>query len=124
MDKNTTIRLNRRKRGAEGEALAASFLEHNGLKILQRNYRYERGEVDIVAEDGDELVFVEVKARRTKSYGDPEESVTPKKQQQIRTVAEGYLFEHNIDGKACRFDVVGIFFRNGKPEINHLKNAF
>ena len=94
------------------------------MTILQRNYRFERGEIDIIAEDGEELVFVEVKARRTKAFGEPEDSVTTQKQEQIQRVAEGYLFEHAISDRACRFDVVAIFFRNGKAEINHLKNAF
>ena len=116
---------NRRKqRGAEGEALAARFLEQQGMRVLQRNYRYERGEIDIIVEDGEELVFVEVKARRTKSFGEPEDSVTPQKQDQIRSVAEGYLLEHGIQNTACRFDVVAIFFHHGKAEINHLRNAF
>jgi putative endonuclease len=94
------------------------------MKILCRNYRFERGEIDVVAEDGRELVFVEVKTRRTKSYGEPEEAVNAKKQAQLRKVAEGYLFEHRIDDRPCRFDVVAIFFHNGKAEIKHFKNAF
>lgn len=94
------------------------------MSIRQRNYRFERGEVDIVADDGEELVFVEVKARRSKSYGEPEEAVDEKKQAQLRRVAEGYLFEHEIEGRACRFDVVAIFFHNGRAHINHFKSAF
>ena len=94
------------------------------MTIRQRNYRFERGEVDIVADDGDEIVFVEVKARRSKSYGEPEEAVTENKQAQLQRVAEGYLFEHEIEDRACRFDVVAIFFHNGKAQINHFKNAF
>ena len=121
---NTPKKDQRKKRGAEGESLAARFLERHGMTILQRNYRYERGEIDIIAEEGEELVFVEVKARRTKSYGEPEDSVTQHKQEQIQTVAEGYLLEHDIRDRACRFDVVAIMFHNGKAEINHIRNAF
>ena len=124
MTKTQPTRDKRKQRGAAGEELAARFLEQCGMKILRRNYRYERGEIDIIAEDGDELVFIEVKARRTRSYGEPEDSVTPQKQEQIRTVAEGYLLEHDIDDRSCRFDVVGIFYHHGKAEINHIKNAF
>ena len=114
----------RKQRGAAGEALAAQFLEQQGLKILSRNFRFERGEIDIVAEDGDELVFVEVKARRTNAFGEPEDAVTPQKQEQIQHVAEGYLLEHNIRDHSCRFDVVAIVFQQGKAKINHIKNAF
>lgn len=124
MSNKKQTRDRRKQRGAVGESLAAQFLQRGGMKILHRNYRFERGEIDIVAEDGEELVFVEVKARRSKSYGEPEEAVTEQKQEQLRKVADGYLFEHGIEGRACRFDVVAIFFHNGKADINHFKNAF
>ncbi len=114
----------RKRRGAVGELLAVRFLEREGMKILRRNYRFERGEIDIVAEEGEEIVFVEVKARRSKAFGEPEEAVTDHKQEQLRKVAEGYLFEHELSDRACRFDVVAIFFHNGRAEINHIKNAF
>ena len=114
----------RKHRGAVGESVAARFLQDQGLVILQRNYRFERGEIDIVAQEGDELVFVEVKSRRSKSFGEPEEAVTQKKQEQIRKVAEGYLYEHAAENSPCRFDVVAIIFDNGEAQISHLKNAF
>ncbi len=116
--------LNRRKKGAQGEDLAARYLSRKGFRILERNYRFERGEIDLIAEDGDELVFVEVKARRSKSYGEPEDAVTPQKEEQIKKTAEGYLFEHQIEDRPCRFDVVSILFSNGKAEIRHIPNAF
>lgn len=117
-------KVNKRAQGAIGENLAAEFLEKNGYLILQRNYRFERGEIDLVAKDGDELVFVEVKARTSKAFGSPEEAVTPEKQKQIRNVAEGYLFEHEIENQACRFDVVAIHYMNGNPIIKLIRNAF
>jgi putative endonuclease len=116
--------VNRRKQGAAGEDLAVRYLQKKGLKILQRNYRFERGEIDIVAEDGDELVFVEVKARRSNAFGAPEDAVTEEKQKQIYDVADGYLFEHDVDDRPCRFDVVAIEFRNGRTELRHIRNAF
>jgi putative endonuclease len=116
--------INRRTQGKAGEDLAASFLERNGLKILERNYRFERGEIDLIAEEGDELVFVEVKARRSKMYGSPEDAVTEEKQEQVHAVADGYLFERDIDNRPCRFDVVAIEFKNGKAEIRHTRDAF
>lgn len=114
----------RKQSGAAGESLAVRHLQEAGLAILERNYRFERGEIDIVAQEGDELVFVEVKARRTRSFGPPEEAVTERKRDQIRKVAEGYLYEHAMEDRPCRFDVVAIIFENGKAHIDHLKNAF
>jgi putative endonuclease len=116
--------INRRIQGKAGEDLAARFLERNGLKIIERNYRFERGEIDLIAEEGDEIVFVEVKARHSTVYGSPEDAVTEEKQEQVHTVAEGYLFEHNIDNRPCRFDVVAIEFKNDKAEIRHIRDAF
>ena len=115
---------NHRIQGKAGEDLAAAFLQRNGLNILERNYRFERGEIDLIAEEGDELVFIEVKMRRSTMFGVPEDAVTEKKQEQVHTVAEGYLFEHDIDNRPCRFDVVAIEFKNGTAEIRHIRNAF
>jgi putative endonuclease len=116
--------LNRRSQGKAGEELAAQYLEGNGLKILERNYRFERGEIDLIAEEGEELVFVEVKARRSDIYGSPEDAVTEEKQEQVHAVADGYLFERDIDNRPCRFDVVAIEFKNGCTEIRHIRDAF
>jgi putative endonuclease len=114
----------RKGRGSAGEALAVEYLEQQGMKVLQRNYRFERGEIDIVAEDGKELVFVEVKARRTTAFGEPIEAVDAKKQAQLWKVAEGYLYEHRLEHRACRFDVVAIFFHHSNVHIKHFKHAF
>jgi putative endonuclease len=116
--------INRRIQGKAGEDLAARFLERNGFKIIDRNYRFERGEIDLIAEEGDELVFVEVKARRSTVFGAPEDAVTEEKQEQVQRVADGYLFEHDIDNRLCRFDVVAIEFKDGKADIRHIRNAF
>ena len=116
--------INKRASGARGEDQAVDYLSKKGYRILERNFRFERGEIDIVAEDNEVLVFVEVKARWNKSYGDPEDAITMHKRTQIRTVAEGYLFKHNIDGKECRFDVVAIEYQKNGPLIRHIKNAF
>ena len=116
--------LNRRSQGKAGEDLAAHFLEQSGLKILERNFRFERGEIDLIAEEGEELVFVEVKARRSNAFGAPEDAVTEKKQEQVHAVAEGYLFIHDIDDRPCRFDIVAIEYRKGTAEIRHIRDAF
>jgi putative endonuclease len=116
--------INRRILGKAGEDLAARFLEQQGFIIIERNYRFERGEIDLIAEDGEELVFVEVKARRSTAYGAPEDAVTEEKQEQVHAVAEGFLFERDIDNRPCRFDVVAIEYRNNNTDIRHIKNAF
>lgn len=116
--------INRRKCGKAGEDLATHFLEQSGLKILERNFRFEHGEIDLIAEEGEELVFVEVKARRSNTFGTPEDAVTEKKQEQIHNVAEGYLFMHKIDDRPCRFDIVAIDYQNGSAKIRHIRNAF
>ena len=116
--------MNKRARGAEGERLAAAFLEQKGYIILARNYRFDRGEVDLVASEGGDLVFVEVKARRSREFGAPEESITQAKEAQLKTVAEGYLFEHQIENQACRFDVVSITYEQGTPRMRLIQNVF
>lgn len=116
--------MNSRKKGTEGEDLAATYLEHNGYRILERNYRYDRGEIDLIALEGGELVFVEVKARYTAEFGSPEESVTSSKEEQMKKVAEGYLLQHQMEDQACRFDVVAITFADRRPQIRLFRNAF
>ena len=116
--------LSKTKKGTIGENLAVDYLEKKGYRILQRNYRFEHGEIDIVAEDGNVLVFVEVKARLSKEFGEPEDAVTPRKREKIRSTANGYLFENNIDEKECRFDVVAIDYQKNKTEIRHIEDAF
>ncbi len=117
-------KINRREQGRVGEDMAAEYLQKCGLRIIERNYRFERGEIDIIAEEGDDLVFVEVKARRNDEFGSPEEAVSEEKQEKIYKIADGYLFERNLDDRPCRFDVVAIEFRNGRSEIRHIRNAF
>ena len=116
--------MNKRAEGTRGEDLAAAYLERNGYRILERNYRFDRGEIDLIAKEGNDLVFVEVKARRSSAFGSPQEAVTPQKEEQLRKVAEGYLFEHQIENQACRFDVVAIAYTKGRPDIELIRNAF
>jgi putative endonuclease len=113
-----------RARGTEGEDLAVAYLEERGYRIHKRNYRFGRGEIDIVAQDGETLVFVEVKARRSTSFGTPEEAVTVQKRRQIRKIAGGYLFERRIADRECRFDVIAVDYEGGKPVVRHIEQAF
>lgn len=116
--------MNRRTKGTEGENLAAEFLQQQGYQILERNYRFDRGEIDLIAKEGKDLVFVEVKARHSGEFGSPEEAITPSKEAQLRKVAEGYLYENHIGEQPCRFDVVAIAYDRGKPQIRLIRNAF
>jgi len=117
--------------GDRGEEIAAAFLEKRGYRILERNYRFERGEVDIVclapparvAPHG-EIVFVEVKARSGDRFGRPEESVAAEKQRRIIETARAYLYERKLEGAPCRFDVLSIVMRPAGPVIEHLEDAF
>ena len=113
----------RRSLGRRGEELAASYLEEKGYLILQRNYRSGAGEMDIVAQDGDCLVFVEVRARSTREYGTPEESITPSKAQRLIEVAQGYLQEQGESGRGWRIDLVAIRWSGDSYRLNHIVNA-
>jgi len=114
----------RKKLGRLGENLAADRLERQGYVIRQRNYRCPVGEMDIVAEDGDYLVFVEVRTRRGQEYGTPEESITAAKQVKLVEVAQTYLQEHDWPGD-WRIDVVAVeLTRGGKLErVTVIQNA-
>ena len=98
----------RRDLGAFGERLAAAHLEAKGYRIRERNFRCPEGEIDIVAEDGDCLVFVEVRARRGDALGTPAESVTAAKERRLVAVATAYLQEHDSLPANQRIDVVTV----------------
>jgi len=113
-----------KEKGNVGEEQAVTFLVEKGFQIVERNYRYGKGEIDIVAREKDFLVFVEVKARESLEYGLPEEAITKRKIAQIRKIAEAYLAEKTITDENIRFDVVAILFLNNQTTINHYENAF
>ena len=113
----------KKKIGARGEGLAATFLQRHGIEILERNYRHGRGEIDIVARDGNILVFVEVKTATTHEFGPPEGWIDSRKQSQLAKIAAAYLQEHRMSNIDCRFDVVTVDATRGQ-EIRHIRNAF
>jgi putative endonuclease len=122
MDKSNK---NKKDIGKEGEDLAVKLLSEKGYRILERNYHYGHGEIDIIAEDNGVLVFIEVKSRLNLEYGEPEYAINKKKIQQIKKMAELYLFDKEIDEADCRFDVVVIILDDkDNPKITHYKNAF
>lgn len=114
------MKKNNRKIGSDYEAAVAYYLEQSGYEILERNYRCKIGEIDLIARDGEYLVFCEVKFRTTRAKGNPMEAVNWKKQQTIIRCAQWYLMEQHLQEIPCRFDVVGV---DGK-QICLLKNAF
>jgi len=112
--------------GKRGEEAAARFLERKGLEILERNYSCPRGEIDIVAREGDRLVFVEVKTKTAREHLPPRYSVNRRKQGRIIRVARWYLKEKKASRARCRFDVVEVIGSGaGRPEkLTHLPGAF
>ena len=113
---------NKRVTGSKYEDIAASYLRDKGYTILAQNFRDRSGEIDIVALNADALVFVEVKYRSTASAGDPLESITYKKQNQIRKMAVKYMHKngYNPENTKVRFDCIGILGNM----IRHIENAF
>ena len=101
-----------------GESLAVVHLKARGYKILAQNYRAVRGEIDIIAQDGDWIVFVEVKTRRSLKFGAPQAAVTTQKQRQISKVALVYLQTKNLLNAPCRFDVIAVHL---SPQLELLK---
>lgn len=110
--------------GKFGEDLARERLEALGYRILETNYRCSLGEVDLVARDGDDLVFVEIKTRKNQSLGHIKEAVNRRKQTQVSKVALAYLKSNSLWGSKARFDVVAIRLIDGKKEVEIIKNAF
>ena len=111
--------------GISGEKLACEELARRGYAILPTRYRTRAGEIDIVARDGDTLVFVEVKTRSSEDFGIPAEAVTWRKQRRIVAMAKWYLSEKHLHGCLCRFDVVTVLWRPGRPPVlDVVRNAF
>jgi len=111
--------------GDRGERLAARFLRRRGYRIVARQSRNRIGEIDIIAEDGDWIVFVEVKTRSHGDKGHPAEAVTAAKQRQLTRAALAWLKTRGLLGRRIRFDIVAITWRSGvEPQIEHLQHAF
>jgi putative endonuclease len=125
LDQPQGRRSDNKKKGDIGELLAVDFLRRLGYEIVETKYKFrDLGEIDIIARDGEVLVFCEVKARTSDRYGGPEYALTKKKQQQVRYLAKGYLYECGIDEQEVRFDVVAIMYDGRCPKIDYFKNAF
>jgi len=115
----------RKKLGRRGEKAALHFLQKHGYQILEYSYRCKVGEIDIVAREGTEMVFVEVKTRCSLSFGLPVESISRQKRKKLTQLALIYLGHHKLDNTPCRFDVVGVLLEKDKiVEIKLIRDAF
>jgi len=124
VQRTISMQNKQQKFGKRGENLAVWYLEKNGYKILEQNYRNRMGEIDIIAQEKKTIVFVEVKSRRSIRYGSPKWAVTPKKQRKISMVALYYLKATKQSDAKARFDVVAITSNRDEPQIEIVKNAF
>jgi len=116
--------MRRRDTGILGERLAAEFLRERGYQVLETNYRCPEGEIDIVTHCGDSLVFVEVRTKRSKQFGTPEESITPVKKERMRLAATRYREAHDDLPEQWRIDVVVVELSRGKlTRIELIENA-
>jgi putative endonuclease len=109
--------------GKRGEKLASEHLVSHGYRIVKRNYKFNKAEVDIVAEKNNRMVFVEVKTRKSLFLSEPEFTIPMKKQRQIIKAADGYLKEHDIDLES-RFDIITVILNEETNRIDHLEGAF
>jgi putative endonuclease len=117
-------RHGRQRLGDAGEAAAAQLLTGSGYRIVARNHRCRLGEVDLIAEQGELLVFVEVRTRATAAFGGPEETVNLRKRRRIIAAARDYLARRRGPERGSRFDVVAVVDGPGGPRLTHFENAF
>ncbi len=116
--------MRRIRTGKQGEDLAVAHLQKAGYRIIAQNYRCLYGEVDIIARDGDTIVFVEVKSRKSGTFGRPQEAVGPAKQKKLSKVSLFYLQEKHLDHCNARFDVVAVKMLPEGIRIEIIRNAF
>lgn len=109
--------------GNRGEDLAATYLKKKGFKILMRNFKTPLGEIDIIAEDKETIVFIEVKTRSDDSFGQPFEAVDGRKRERMRRIALLYLKNLGKE-RPARFDVISVEMKNGSSKIDHIIEAF
>ncbi len=109
--------------GKKGEQLAVDFLLKNGYKIIERNYRFDKAEVDIIAKKENILAVIEVKTRSTTDFGNPQDFVKPKQIKNLVKAVDEYINENDLDLEV-RFDIIAIVKKKKGFEIEHLENAF
>lgn len=109
--------------GKFGEDEAEKYLKQKGYKILERNFSCKRGEIDIIALDKSEIVFIEIKSRLSLKFGLASEAVTKYKLKHIYKTAEYYLYKRNLLNENTRIDVIEVYIKNNQIIINHLKQV-
>ena len=110
-------------KGLAGEELAAAFLTQNGYEVLEKNWRFGREEIDIIAKKGDTLVVIEVKTRSGSFFGEPEEFVNRQKQKNLIKAVNAYIEKNDLDLEV-RFDIIGVILTGKNHRINHIEDAF
>jgi putative endonuclease len=123
-DGGGTMTVQRQALGITGEDLAAAELERQGYAVLARRYRTRHGEIDIVARDGETIVFVEVKAKESAAFGTAADAVTRRKQHRVISMAVDYLARNRLTSRPCRFDVVAIDGVGQDATVTHYQGAF
>ena len=113
----------RKEIGNKGEENAVSFLFANGYEVLERNYRFGRGEIDIIALKNSVMVFIEVKSRKNTNFGYPETFLSEPQQERIRRAAEEYVLRKEWQGE-IRFDIIAILCDGREPTLDHFEDAF
>ena len=116
--------MEKRLIGILGEKLVCKWYTDHKYSLLSVNYKTRFGEIDIIAENKNTVVFIEVKTRKDNKFSYAKEAVTYSKQQKIKAAALQYISQHNYDNKNIRFDVAEVYHRDTKPEINIIENAF
>lgn len=114
-----------KKVGNFGEMLVITYLENLNYEILDRNYFTKYGEIDIIAKDKEEYVFIEVKTRTSSKYGRPVEAINSNKEKHIQKASKVYIYLNRLENKFIRYDIIEVYFGNeNKYYINHLRNNF
>jgi len=114
---------NHNELGKKGEQLAVDFLLKNGYEILERNYRFQKAEIDIIAKKKEVLAVIEVKTRSTADFGNPQDFVKPKQIQRLVKAMDEYVTSNDLDVEV-RFDIIAIIKENKGFKIEHLEDAF
>ena len=115
--------MNHNELGIWGEKFAADYLLHKGYEILERNWFFDKAEIDIIARQGEQLVIVEVKTRNSDFFGDPQEFVKPSKRKLLVKAANEYIISNDLDIET-RFDIIAILKNSKQEELEHFENAF
>lgn len=110
--------------GKEGENEATKYLEDLGYEIICKNFRCLQGEIDIIAKDENEYVFVEVKTRTSKAYGEGREAVDKNKQKHIKNTVKYYIYKNALESSFIRLDVIEVYVKNNIKILKHIKHAF